>query len=133
MEGREEKKEKEEEEEAAQPGLCWERGGGICTALCKTGFLLVYLGKIVTNKQTLSLINIDKTFFIFVLIFNSTVTFLPSISPIWSSLECHCSPIPVSLGVTPLLSPICESLHVQLPGPPGQMTDDCILSWFGDT
>ena len=54
---RDEKKEKEEEkeeEEAAQPGLCWERGGGICTALCKTGFLLVYLGKIVTNEQTLS-------------------------------------------------------------------------------
>ena len=32
------------------PGLAWTAGGGICTALCKTGFLLVYLGKILTNE-----------------------------------------------------------------------------------
>ena len=38
------------------PGLAWRggdttvtAGGGICTALCKTGFLLVYLGKILIN------------------------------------------------------------------------------------
>ena len=60
MEGREEKEKEEEEEEAVWPGLCWERGRGICTALCKTGFLLVYLGKIVTNERTLSLINIES-------------------------------------------------------------------------
>ena len=34
----------------------WERGGGICTALCKTGFLLVYLGKILTNGDSVLLI-----------------------------------------------------------------------------
>ena len=48
------------------PGLAWRggdttvtAGGGICTALCKTGFLLVYLGKIVTDGQTVSNIYID--------------------------------------------------------------------------
>ena len=41
------------------PGLVWRggdttvtAGGGICTALCKASFLLVYLGKILTNKRT---------------------------------------------------------------------------------
>ena len=45
------------------PGLAWRggdttvtAGGGICTALCKTGFLLVYLGKIMMDGDSVLLI-----------------------------------------------------------------------------
>ena len=42
-----------ETENAARPGLAWPgAGGGICTALCKTGFLLVYLLNLSLSNST---------------------------------------------------------------------------------